>query len=164
MKFLKPLFIKLSFIIFASQAMGQPIENLSQFEFMLGKWSAEFPHGAFYEEWTKESDTKFTGMAYTIKDGDSTPSETLSLELIDDGYRQGVYYIAIPVLQDTTFFKFSTGTDQDAEFLNPDHDFPQRIAYKRVDADRLFAVVDNLDENSKTLEFNFIRVKEEDEE
>ena len=91
MIYIKSFFLTLS-LIFASQAMGQPLENLSQFEFMLGKWKAEFPNSAFYEEWTKESDTKFTGMAYTIKDGDSTPSETLSLELIDDGYRNGVYY------------------------------------------------------------------------
>ena len=73
-------------------------------------------------------------------------------------------FITIPVLQDTTFFEFSNGTDQDAEFLNPEHDFPQRIAYRKVDVDRMFVVVDNLEENSKSLEFNFIRVKEEDEE
>ncbi len=160
MNYLKSFYITILFLIFVSQAMGQSIDNLSQFEFMLGKWKAEFPNSAFYEEWTKESDTKFIGMAYTIKDGDSTPSEVLSLEYIDDGYHNGVYYIATPVLQTETYFKFSEGTDKDAEFLNPDHDFPQRIAYRKVDEDRMFVVVDNIDENSKTLEFNFVRVKE----
>lgn len=160
MKFSKLVFIKFFFLILAGPSMGQDITDLSQFEFMLGEWEAEFPAGAFYESWTKESDTKFTGAAFTIRDGDSSLSETLSLEIIDDGYREGVYYVAIPVLQDTTYFQFVDGTNEDAEFQNPEHDFPQRIAYKKVSADELFVVVDNLEQTTdKQLTFNFKRKK-----
>src|SRR5690606_33215481 len=142
-----------------STVMAQEITDLSQFEFMLGEWRAEFPSGAFCESWTKESDTRFVGSAYQVQGGDSTLSETLSLEIIDDGYRNGIYYVATPVLQDSTFFKFITGTDEDAEFQDPGHDFPQRIVYRKIDADRMFVVVGNLGENSKQLEFDFIRIK-----
>ncbi len=157
MKYIKIVFIK-ALLILSTNAMAQEITDLSQFEFMLGTWSAEFPDGAFYESWTKESSTRFVGEAYTIKGGDSTPSETLSLEILDDGYHNGVYYVATPIFQDSTFFLFVAGTNEDAEFQNPQHDFPQRIVYKKIDADRMFVVVDNLTENSRQLTFNFIRV------
>ena len=136
------------------------IQDLSQFEFMLGTWGAEFPDGAYYESWVKESDTKFTGTAYKVMGGDSTITETLSLEILDDGYYQGIYYIALPVLQDTTYFLYVAGSNEDAEFQNPEHDFPQRIAYRKVDADRLYVLVDNLDPDpNRQLSFNFIRTK-----
>ena len=157
MKYIKIVFIKV-LLLLSTNAMAQEITDLSQFEFMLGTWSAEFPDAAFYESWTKESDTRFVGEAYTIKGGDSTPSETLSLEILDDGYHNGVYYVATPIFQDSTFFLFVAGTNEDAEFQNPAHDFPQRIVYKKIDADRMFVVVDNLGENSKQLIFNFTRV------
>ena len=160
MKYLKIAYFKIFFLILAGQTMGQDIQDLSQFEFMLGTWSAEFPSGAYYESWTKESDTKFTGAAYTMRDGDSTLSETLSLEILDDGVHEGVYYIALPVLQDTTYFEMVAGTNEDAEFQNPNHDFPQIIAYKKVDADRMYVVIGSLDPNvDKQIDFNFIRVK-----
>ena len=160
MNYLKVAYFKIFFLILAGQTMGQEIQDLSQFEFMLGTWRAEFPTGAFCESWTKESDTKFTGAAYTIRDGDSTLSETLSLEILNDGVHEGVYYIALPVLQDTTYFQFVAGTNEDAEFQNPEHDFPQRIAYKKVSEDELFVVVDNLDQTTdKQLVFNFKRMK-----
>ena len=38
--------------------------------------------------------------------------------------------------------------------------FPQRIAYRKVDADRLYVLVDNLDPDpNRQLSFNFIRTK-----
>ena len=127
MKYLKIALFKIFFLIIAGSAMAQDadeIQDLSQFEFMLGTWGAEFPDGAYYECWVKESDTKFTGTAYKVMGGDSTITETLSLEILDDGYYQGIYSIALPVFQDTTYFLFVAGSNEDAEFQNPDHDFP----------------------------------------
>lgn len=159
MNILKIVLIIFTLVIMSSTIKAQEITDLSQFEFMLGEWRAEFPDMAFCESWAKESDTRFIGSAYKVQGGDSTLSETLSLEIIDNGYYNGVYYVATPVLQDSTFFKFITGTNEDAEFQDPDHDFPQRIIYRKVDEDRMFVVVGNLGENAKQLEFNFIRIK-----
>ena len=160
MKLYKIAFLKIFFLTLAGPSMAQDITDLSQFEFMLGDWGAEFPQGAFYESWTKESDTKFTGEAYKVFGGDSSLSEILTLEVIYDGYHNGVYYIAQPVLQDTTYFQFVAGTNEDAEFQNPEHDFPQRIAYRKVSDDELFVIEDNLDQTTnKQLVFNFKRRK-----
>lgn len=153
------LLIIASILTISTKSMAQEITDLSQFEFMLGEWRAEFPDMAFCESWTKESDTRFVGSAYKVMGGDSTLSESLSLEIIDNGFYNGVYYVAKPVLQDSTYFKFITGTNEDAEFQDPDHDFPQRIIYRKIDADRMFVVVGNLGENAKEIEFNFIRIR-----
>lgn len=43
----------------------------------------------------------------------------------------GLYYVAMPGAKTTTDFKLKRIGENEVEFENPQHDYPQRISYRR---------------------------------
>jgi hypothetical protein len=84
-----------------------------------------------YENWVRLDDSTYAGTAYTISDNDTTFSETLYIR-----FKEGeIYYVAsIPTQNEgkPASFVLRTGQNDQMQFYNPDHDFPQRIIYNRI--------------------------------
>ncbi len=77
------------------------------------------------------------GMSRTVVRDTTRSWEYLRIARVGDR----LAYIATPSGQAETTFPLVAASDTLAAFENPQHDFPQRIAYRRVGADSLVATI-----------------------
>ncbi len=122
-------------------------------KWIVGSWKINNGTTQVVEEWQQSNDSTFAGKSYFVKNNrDTIPQETIEL-----AYRNGSWsYIPTvnnqnngqPVLFKLIFLK---GTEFICE--NPKHDFPQRIAYRRI-GNQLFASIEGK-RNGKHSKQNF---------
>jgi hypothetical protein len=100
--------------------------------------------------WVGESDGVSTEEIWTSADGgiivglhrDVFPSGKAFFEfLLITATEEGIVYLASPMGRDPTSFALEKLDGQLAVFSNPEHDFPQRIIYRR-DGDHLHARIE----------------------
>ncbi len=113
----------------------------NQFSWLTGSWALETRNGKMVESWNTESDSLLTGRSVIIRsDGTSALQETLRLER-----RKGEWYYISKVegQNDNRPVSFHVTFIGREEFIceNPEHDFPQRIAYRRID-NRMYASIE----------------------
>jgi hypothetical protein len=117
---------------------SQKTESL---KWVVGTWKINTGNGTVCETWELSDDSTLRGKSSFIKQNkDTIPQENLQI-----AFRNGDwYYISTVVGQNNNqpvSFKiiFQRGTEFISE--NPAHDFPQRIAYRRV-KQQLFASIE----------------------
>jgi len=116
-------------------------QHSEAFKWLTGTWKISTGNNLIIEQWKVTNDSTLTGNASLIKNGrDTIPQETIEL-----AYRNGDWYY-IPTVSDQNNnkpVKFKIVFLKAAEFIgeNPVHDFPQRIAYRRV-KQQLFASIE----------------------
>lgn len=119
-------------LLAATSALAQNIDDLS---WMAGCW--EIP-GRYHENWMKPVGGTMLGMSRTIRDGKTVLHE---YHLI----RQQGAEIALNVLLAGAVkavpFKLIRSSAAEAVFENPEHDFPQRIIYRK-ESGGLFARIE----------------------
>lgn len=125
------------------------------FDFLLGKWVLETKKGFIYEEWEKVSDTLYIGKSYVKNDEEITPLESIELVKIDNNY----FYIPTVINQNEgkpIKFKLVSSENETFTFENLEHDFPQRIIYKKSDGKTLYARIEGHNGDfSKGSEFKY---------
>jgi hypothetical protein len=107
-------------------------QKVDQLKWLLGVWKINTGNGYVVEKWIQNNDSTLTGKSMFVKiPGDSAIQETIELSL-----RKGQWSYTPTVVnqnngQPVTFHVFYLGR---GEFIceNPAHDFPQRIAYRRI--------------------------------
>ncbi len=150
---LKTLTLSILFIVSLSQVADK--QSVRQFQWLQGKWKQ--PNTDRYEEWNIANDSVANGMAYYLSDdGEAVPDEIIQLR-----YRNGsFYYVTIVKKQKDELpveFKVVTATSSTLIAENPDHDFPQRIVYKRKNDRSLVAYIEDL-KKTKRVNFEFERL------
>ena len=106
--------------------------TLEELKWMEGKWldsttfSFRKPSASFLETWEYYPDS-LSGKGMSIKQGDTTVMELLSIRIINGK----VNYIARPSGEAVIGFPLIDLSDNEATFENLVHDFPQKIKYKR---------------------------------
>jgi Domain of unknown function (DUF6265) len=128
-------------------------QKADAFKWVVGNWKINTGNGMIAESWQLVNDSTLEGKSYFIKiNNDSIPQESLQL-----AFREGSwYYISTvngqnnnqPVSFKVIFLK---GTEFISE--NPAHDFPQRIAYRRI-GKQVFASIEG-SRNGKYAKINF---------
>lgn len=122
----------------AEQAIAQTTAPLA---WMVGKWKIQTPGGVTLEEWKNIDDSTLAGRSVFIRNH----SDTSVQENVIISIRNGQWYYtptvanqnnALPVPFKIIFLK---GSEFIAE--NTAHDFPQRIAYRRIKS-QLFASIE----------------------
>jgi hypothetical protein len=128
--------------------------DLAALRWMLGRWCGPHRDGVFCEAWRAEG-AGFVGEGAFTRGGAGGFAESLRIEA-----REGaVFYVAAPEGEGVTAFRLRTCTAGEAVFENPAHDFPTRIAYRRVGADGLEAVVEGAaDGGARRVVFALTRV------
>lgn len=142
-------------IFYASVINAQKTEQL---KWMTGTWKINAGSGVIIEQWQITNDSTLSGKSYFVKNGkDTIPQETIEL-----AFRGGEWHY-IPTVKNQNnaqpvSFKviFLKGTEFISE--NPAHDFPQRIAYRRI-KNQLFASIEGK-KNGKFGKQNFDFVSE----
>jgi len=132
-----------------------------RFRWLAGCWAGTKGTTSFQEQWTAASPDLMLGMSFTTKQLDggrsaARPQKSTDFEFLRIESQAGLpTYMAQPKGAPPTPFTLSeadSGADT-AMFVNMAHDFPKRVAYKKVDATALLAWIDAGPKGSLRVEF-----------
>lgn len=113
--------------------------GIDQLAWLAGCWSAEGAEPGSAEHWMAPAGGLMLGTARTLKNGRVREFEFMRIAEAADGRLQ---YTALPSGQRETTFAQRALTDAEVVFENLQHDFPQRVIYRRVGSDRLQARIE----------------------
>jgi hypothetical protein len=141
-----------SFIIIAT-AFTTNAQKSEQMKWLTGTWKINTGNGSIIEQWQIANDSTLTGKSFFVKnDTDTIPQETIEL-----AFRNGNWHFMSTVQgqNNNQPVSFKVILLKGTEFIseNPAHDFPQRIAYRRI-KDQLFASIEGK-KNGKYSKQNF---------
>jgi len=105
-------------------AQDAGVEKLA---WLAGCWEINSSKAVIEEHWSKPSGLSMLGFSRTVRGGKTTETEYLRIDEKDGG----VVYTASPSGQATTSFKAVKVSDSEVVFENAQHDFPQRILYRK---------------------------------
>lgn len=122
-------------------------------KWMVGNWKIQAGNNIILEQWQVFNDSILIGKSVFIKNGtDTIPQESIAL-----AFRKGDWYY-IPTVNNQNAGQpvaFKIILLKGTEFIseNPEHDFPQRIAYRKI-KNQLFASIEGR-KNGKYNKQNF---------
>jgi uncharacterized protein YciI len=125
-------------------------------DFLAGTWKIE--NKDVYEHWDRLNESSMKGFSYIVKDGKMSISEYLEISQIDDE----ISYTATVLNQNEgkpINFKL-TKTDSTFTFDNPDHDFPKKIVYQKLNNEEVLVQVS--DGKQKGFAYKIIRQHEKE--
>jgi len=106
-------------------------------DFLQGTWKMEGKE--IYEHWDKPSDRRLKGFSYALKGGQLTVSEYLDIVQRDD---RTIYTATVLNQNQGQSVDFLlTASDSTYTFENLNHDFPQKITYKKMADSAIFVRV-----------------------
>jgi hypothetical protein len=107
---------------------------------LAGCWEAVSPNGltSFEEQWMAPRGGMMVGMSRTVREGVARGYELATIRVGDDGR---LVYHAEPSGQSPADFPAHSVEYDRLEFVNTDHDFPQKIIYSRSGRDAIVAAV-----------------------
>lgn len=118
-------------------------QELHQAGWLIGGWENNSPEGRAIETWEKKNDSTYAGKSYFIMGKDTVSAETIVLE------QHGKQVFYIPTVKDQNegkpvTFTLTYSTAKQLVFENPNHDFPQKIAYTQITSDSVWIEVSGM--------------------
>ena len=115
-----------SFLLFFSvMSRAQDSTSIKKVDWIVGCWKSTNSKYDAREHWMPPAGKMMVGVNHTVSNGKTIVYEYLRIEEKDGN----LVYIAIPSGQKETTFYQDEITDKKMVFVNPKHDFPQRITY-----------------------------------
>jgi hypothetical protein len=140
----------LAFLLMGQTAPGTNVRDLS---WMSGRWVASAGGRWTEEHWSAVRGGTMMGYSWTGEGDAIHEYEYLRLQAGED---DEVVYLAQPAGRPAAVgFYLSQADATSATFENPDHDFPQRIRYRR-DGDVMVATISKMD-GSNAISWTFRR-------
>ena len=135
---------------------GEPVAALKNLEWIVGTWQRETSRGITFESWKIINDNFWEGKAFRLAVNDTVILEKLSLVNIDDN----IFYVpVVPHNPGSVYFRMIEQSDDKVVFVNPEHDFPQTIIYRKISDDSLHARIEGMNEGVELgLDFYFRRI------
>jgi hypothetical protein len=119
-------------------------------DWLAGCWTHAEPGFQREEQWMEPRGGTIIGMSRTVAEGRTVETEYLRIEARDEG----LAFIANPSGQSETTFMQAELADTIVVFEAPEHDFPQRIVYKRMPGGAILAWIEGeIDGVSRVVEF-----------
>ncbi|MFP8894067.1 DUF6265 family protein [Chryseobacterium sp. EZn1] len=115
-------------------------KDIQKVEWLIGTWENKTQKGSIYETWTKSGQNEFSGKSYSVKDKDTIVFE--NIRLLQE--KNGLYYIPTVKNQNDGLpvrFVAKAISENQLVFENPQHDFPQIIAYTKITSDSLITEI-----------------------
>lgn len=128
-----------SLIILNAWTINQA-NDIQKAEWLIGTWENKTQKGSLYETWTKAGNNEFSGKSYSVKDQDTIVFE--NIRLLQEKNR--LYYVPTVKNQNEGLpvrFVAKNISENQLVFENPQHDFPQIIAYTKITSDSLIAEI-----------------------
>lgn len=139
----------------AQQSSSPAPATLEDVRWMVGCWSGEMAPGRRYEEcWTVPAGGSMQGSARITRPDRTTFREFMLLEQEGEHVVLTVQHFGARMAPQgpTVSFSLVRASECEAVFENPQHDHPQRIAYRRLAEGGIRARIENLD-GSRPVEF-----------
>jgi uncharacterized protein DUF6265 len=134
----------------ASQKSG-----IQRLEWIAGCWASDDGKERIEETWMKPAGHSMIGMSRTVAGGKTVSAEHIQIR---EANGQVAYIVSIAMGAKPVVFKLVKSSDNEATFENLQHDFPQRIIYRRESADTLFARIEGQEKGvNKAMDFRYRR-------
>ncbi len=114
--------------------------DIQKAKWLIGTWENKTQQGNIYETWNKLGDDELSGKSYSVKDKDTIVFE--NIRLVQENKK--LFYIPTVKNQNDGLpvrFAAKTISENQLVFENPEHDFPQMIAYTKITSDSLIAEI-----------------------
>lgn len=152
---IKPGFVLvyLTVLLCSATAAGQNCNDLKQMAWLIGDWTSESDTQVITESWQQTSALTFEGVGITItRSNNNISREWLRLLSMKDQifYLAKVDHNALPVP-----FQLTGCADDTLTFRNPQHDFPKKIVYQRLNNEEMKVTVS--DGESKSFVIDFVK-------
>jgi hypothetical protein len=144
--------MRFTFLALVAFLSGGAAADLQQLSFLSGCWAA----AGVEEVWLKPEGGSMMGLSRTVKGGKTVFTEFLYISTNADGGI--VLNVQLKLAGKSTQFTLAEATDGSAMFSNPQHDYPQRIIYRRQPGGSLFARIEGT-VNGKDRHDDFIYVR-----
>lgn len=130
---------------------------LAKMAWLQGCWSAsDGAEAGSIEQWSGPAGGTMIGASRTIKGGKTVAYEFLQMREIEPGV---LAYIPQPQGKAPTVFRMARQSDNETVFENAEHDFPQRIIYRRNSDGTLHARIEGTSKGkTKGIDFPMKRV------
>lgn len=115
-------------------------KDIQKAEWLIGTWENKTQKGSIFETWTKSGENEFSGKSYSVKDKDTIIFE--NIRLLQENKK--LFYIPAVKNQNNGLpvrFAAKSISENQLVFENPQHDFPQIIAYTKITSDSLIAEI-----------------------
>ncbi|MEO0470361.1 MAG: DUF6265 family protein [Bacteroidota bacterium] len=150
---------KYFFLFLCGLLACQPSYETNDFdmEWLSHIWEQHSENGKTGEAWAQINSTEWKGIGYMVAEGDTLFVENLRIRKKDDVMK---LYASVPSQNDGKTIVFSEAKRQPdtLSFVNPSHDFPQKITYIRLSDTELKTVVEGpVDGEWKTNTARFTR-------
>lgn len=131
--------------------------GIEQLDWISGCWVMDDGKERTEESWMKPAGKSLIGMSRTVAGGKTVHSESIQIR---EANGQIAYIVALGMGAKPTVFKLIKASDNEAVFENPEHDFPQRIIYRRESMEALFARIEGAEKGvNKAMDFRYKRSK-----
>lgn len=146
---MKQILFFIVYIFISLQVSGQSLP-----EFLQGTWKVE--NKDTYEEWEMVTTNMYIGASCKIKNGKKVVSENLSIRKSG----KSIIYTATVLNQNQgkgVEFTLNQIDENTFSFENPNHDFPNKIIYKKITDKQVYVKV--LGKEDKGFSFHMFKVK-----
>jgi hypothetical protein len=135
--------------------------TVNDLSWLAGCWGGEMKSGTFEECWTAPMAGNMQGSSRRAKNGKLNFMEFMLLEDLTEGVVMTVQHFGSQFKPDSKPVSFTLvrATANEAVFENPQHDYPQRIAYRKT-ADGIVSTISLLD-GTKQVDFPMKRPRSE---
>ncbi|HET9227285.1 MAG TPA: DUF6265 family protein [Thermoanaerobaculia bacterium] len=137
-------------ILLLSAALAASPSSVQDLAWLSGCWARVGGEAGSGETWTAPAGGTLLGVSRTVKGGKTVAHEFMQIRETGPGQ---IAFIALPSGQKEASFPLVRLSGQEAVFENPQHDFPQRVIYRR-DGDSLTGRIEG-NEGGQTKGFDF---------
>ena len=130
---------------------GEAAAAASDLHWLAGHWCGSNRGVVNEEVWLAPRAGSLVGMHRDSKDGRMRGYEYF--RIVEDG--GDLVYWAQPNGIAPVAFRATATTANAVDFLNPAHDFPKRVSYRRIDANTLVARIDDGTDNGRRAEWTW---------
>jgi hypothetical protein len=145
----------LALLVAAAVSTAPQASEIDRLAWMSGCWIQERANGQVEEHWMAPRGGIMLGMSRTLREGKLRGFEHMR---IAPGPEGRLAYVAKPSGQAETAFPLREITTDSVVFEEPAHDFPQRILYRRADANTLVARIEGqINGQSRAVDYPYKR-------
>jgi hypothetical protein len=144
-------------LLLTTSSKADQTSGVEQLEWISGCWVMDDGKERTEEAWMKPAGKSMIGMSRTVAGGKTVHTESIQIR---EANSQIAYIVALGMGAKPTVFKLIKSSGNEAVFENPEHDFPQRIIYRRESAEVLFARIEGAEKGvNKAMDFRYKRAK-----
>jgi hypothetical protein len=142
-----------SLLLAASSGADRPVAGIGSLVWLQGCWEARAGDRVVEEQWMLPRAGSMLGMSRTVRGEALAKYELVVIRERADR----LAYEAHPSGQPAAEFLSTSVSDREAVFENPDHDFPQRVGYRREGSSLTAWVEGTRGGKSRRIEFMYRR-------